>query len=322
MQGSSRNRPHEGRKREDPLDQRLCELACEQHLVLALRQIVALGLSGSAVRNRLGAGRLHTVHRAVFSLVPPCMLTTRGQIMAAVLACRPGAAASHRAAAALYELRLARRRWIDVTTPAATGRDRGAIRVHSGMTLAPADVTTVDGVPCTTLARTLLDIAGDATDRELERAVHEADLQRIFDLRAVEAVLARATGRRGASRLRALLAELGAPAPTRNDLEEGFLLLARSIGHPPDGVNAWIAFPAGDGAEADFIWHAERLVVEVDGRDVHTTRRAFERDRRRDQRLTLLGYRVVRFSWRQVMHEPRYVAGTLAALLDGCSSRA
>ena len=82
-------------------------------------------------------------------------------------------------------------------------------------------------------------------------------------------------------------------------------------------MNRWIAFPAGDGAEADFVWDAERLVVEVDGRDIHTTRRAFDGDRRRDQRLTLLGYRVVRFSWRQVMHEPRYVATTLAALLGG-----
>lgn len=321
MHGSSRKRPHAGREREDHLDARICERACEQHLVVALRQIVGLGLSGSAVRSRVRAGRLHAVHRAVFALVPPRMLTARGRIMAAVLACRPGAAASHRAAAALYELRLARRHWIDVTTPGATGRDRGAIRVHSGMTLAPGDVTTVDGIPCTTLARTLLDVAGDATDRELERAVHEAELQRIFDLTAVEEVLARANGRRGATRLRTLLAELGAPAPTRNGLEEAFLLLALSIGRPPDGVNEWIAFPAGGGAEADFVWHAERLVVEVDGRDIHTARRAFERDRRRDQRLTLLGHRVVRFSWRQVVHEPRYVAGTLATLLGGRPSR-
>lgn len=73
--------------------------------------------------------------------------------------------------------------------------------------------------------------------------------------------------------------------------------------------------PEGSGAEADFLWRAKRLIVEVDGRDVHTTRRAFNADRRRDQRLVLLGWRVVRFTWQQVMSEPDYVAATLRGLL-------
>lgn len=84
----------------------------------------------------------------------------------------------------------------------------------------------------------------------------------------------------------------------------------------PDAVNHWIAYPGGGGAEADFLWRAQRLIVEVDGRDPHTTRRAFEHDRRRDQRLAVLGYRVVRFTWRQVMFEPACVAQTLATLLS------
>ena len=319
MPGSSQKRPHGGRNREDPLDRRISELACRQHLVVALRQLVALGLSASAVRGRVAAGRLHAVHRAVVAIVPPPALAPHGRIMAAVLACRAGSAASFRAAALLMELRSARRRWIDVTTPGSHGRDRGQIRVHSGMTLAPGDVTTVDGVPCTTFARTLLDLAEDADERELERAVDRAEQRRIFDLAAIDDVLDRANGRRGAARLRALLAGHRVAAPTRNDLEEAFLRIARGIGRAPDGVNHWIAFAEGGGAEADFIWLGERLVVEVDGRDVHTTRRAFEHDRRRDQRLALLGLRVVRFSWRQVTAEPRYVAATLDGLLGARS---
>ncbi len=82
-----------------------------------------------------------------------------------------------------------------------------------------------------------------------------------------------------------------------------------------DAVNAWIPFPEGGGAEADVLWRARRLVVEVDGRDVHITRRAFDCDRRRDQRLMLLGWRVVRFTWRQVIYEPATVAATLRGLL-------
>jgi hypothetical protein len=90
---------------------------------------------------------------------------------------------------------------------------------------------------------------------------------------------------------------------------------AATPGLPPDAVNAWIPYPEGGGAEADFLWRGPRLIVEVGGRDIHTTRRAFEHDRRRDQRLATLGYRVIRFTWRQVMFEPAEVAATLTALL-------
>jgi uncharacterized protein DUF559 len=103
---------------------------------------------------------------------------------------------------------------------------------------------------------------------------------------------------------------------TRNDLEEAFLRICRDAGLPPDRVNAWIPYPDGGGAEADFLWRRQGLIVEVDGRDVHTTRSAFESDRRRDQRLMALGHRVVRFTWRQVVHHPDQVTTTLCALLD------
>ena len=93
------------------------------------------------------------------------------------------------------------------------------------------------------------------------------------------------------------------------------MAICRAAELPPDVVNAWISYPEGSGAEADFLWRAKRLIVEVDGRDVHTTRRAFNADRRRDQRLVLLGWRVVRFTWQQVMSEPDYVAATLRGLL-------
>ena len=93
------------------------------------------------------------------------------------------------------------------------------------------------------------------------------------------------------------------------------MAICRAAELPPDAVNAWISYPEGSGAEADFLWRAKRLIVEVDGRDVHTARRAFNADRRRDQRLVLLGWRVVRLTWQQVMSEPDYVAATLRGLL-------
>ncbi len=317
MERSPRKRPHGGRDGADPLDRRIAELASRQHGAIAVRQIVALGLSASAVRNRVAKGRLHGLHRGVVTVVPPALLTPRGEIMAATLACEPGTAASHRAGGALFELRLAIRRPIDVTTPGSKARRRPGIRIHSGATLTAADLTVVDNIPCTTLARTLLDICEDATRREVERALDVAEQQRILDMRALDDVLARANGRRGAKLLRAVLTEhrVGSTL-TRNKLEEAFLAICRAAELPPDAVNVWIAYPDGGGAEADFLWRRQRLVVEVDGRDVHTTRRAFHSDRRRDQQLMLLGWRVVRFTWRQVMFEPAYVAATLRGLLD------
>ena len=190
----------------------------------------------------------------------------------------------------------------------------------SASTTAPRSPTAispiVDAIPCTTLARTLLDLAEDATRREVERAIDRAEQLRLLDVTAIDDVLARANGRRGAALLRTILDEHRAASTlTRNDLEEAFLRIARDAGTPPDAVNAWIPYPAGGGAEADFLWRAQRLIVEVDGREVHTTRRAFESDRRRDQRLMLLGWRVVRFTWRQVMFAPAEVANTLRGLL-------
>jgi hypothetical protein len=117
--------------------------------------------------------------------------------------------------------------------------------------------------------------------------------------------------------LRRLLAELGGPSLTDRELEELFLALIRDAGLPEPAVNAWIT---GDGwaYKADFLWRAERLVVETDSRAFHTSRRAFEHDRLRDQRLTLAGYTVVRFTWRQLVAEPdrvRTVARDLLARL-------
>jgi very-short-patch-repair endonuclease/predicted transcriptional regulator of viral defense system len=316
MEGLSLNRPRGGRNVEDlPLDRAIGELAARQHGVVALGQLVELGLSASAVRNRVAGGRLHRIHRGVYA-VGYARLTRDGRFMAAILACGPAAAISYRTAAVTWSLGMTMRRLIDVTAGASTRRDRPGIRVHSAHSLAPRDVILIDGIPRTTVARTLLDVAEDGTRRELERACDRAAIQRLLDMAAVDDVLARADGRRGAPILAAVLAEhrVGSTL-TRNDLEERFLQIARDAGLAPDAVNRWIPFPEGGGAEADFIYKRRRLIVEVDGRDPHTTRQAFEADRRRDQQLTLLGWRVIRFTWRQVMHDPRYVAATLHALL-------
>ena len=298
-----------------PREAAIVALAERQHGVVTLGQLQLVGgLGRAAVSRRAAGGRLHRVHRGVYAVGRP-RLTIHGHWMAAVLTYGPAAVLSHRSAAGLWGLRADHRARTDVTVPGAAARRRPGIDVHRSATLSERDITTVDGIPCTAVARTLIDLGDVAGRREVERAVDQAEVKRLFDLRATEDALERAGPRRGARVLRAVLADRQEPTLTQSRLEEGFLALCRTAALPSPAVNAWIAVEDGVAYKADFLWRAERLVVETDGRGFHSHRAAFEHDRLRDQRLTLAGYTVVRFTWRQVRHEPGRVAGALAGLL-------
>jgi very-short-patch-repair endonuclease len=289
-------------------------LAERQHGLITLPQLQLVGLGKAAVAKRAKDGRLYRVHRGVYAVGRP-HLTQRGHWMAAVLACGRRAVLSHRAAAALHGIRQDHRARTDVTLPSSSTRSRPTIDVHKSSTLQPRDITTVDGIPCTTVARTLVDLGDVVTPRAVEQAVDQAEVLRVFDGKTVHEALARAGPRRGAGVLRAVLAGYGQPTLTEKELEERFLALCRRASLPSPAVNAWIPLADGIAYRADFLWRAERLIAETDGRDVHTTRKAFEHDRLRDQRLTLAGLTVVRFTWRQVTDEPQRVAEALRTLL-------
>lgn len=288
-----------------------------QHGVAGLDQITALGISASAVYQRAACGRLLRVHRAVYSLVPPTLLSRDGRYLAAVLACGPGAVLSHRSAADLLALRATSRTRIEVTVPGRARRAHAGVQVHRSTLRADQDVTVVRGIPVTTVSRTLLDLAHVVRPRELERAVDQAEITHRLNQTALDDQLRRNNGRPGAPRLRALIErEYGPPALTRSELEERFLALCRHRRLPAPEVNALVALPdGGPPLRVDFLWRAQRLVVETDGRETHGTAFAFEDDRRRDQRATLAGWRVVRVTWGQVTDEPDVVARLVADLL-------
>jgi predicted transcriptional regulator of viral defense system len=208
---------------EPPLDLAISRVAERQHAVISLTQLKRLGLSASAVRGRAASGRLHRIHRGVYA-VGHARLTQRGHWMAAVLAYGPAARLSHRSAA-LLNLRADNRHRTDVSVPSRSARSRPGIDVHRTTTLTARDCTTVDGIPCTSVARTLLDLAEVVPPRQAERAIEQAEFLRLFDLRAVEDVLARANGRPGASVLRSVLVDLEEPGLTASDTEELFLAL-------------------------------------------------------------------------------------------------
>jgi very-short-patch-repair endonuclease/predicted transcriptional regulator of viral defense system len=298
-----------------PLEAAIVAVAERQHGVVSLPQLQLVGgLGRAAVAKRAAVGRLHRVHRGVYAVGRP-QLTMHGRWMAAVLACGGGALLSRRSAAGLSGLRRDGRLATDVCVPCAGVRGRPGIDLHRSTTLAERDITTVDGIPCTTVARTLVDLGDVVNRRAVERAVDQAEVLRVFDLRAVHEVLDRVGPRRGAGTLRAVLAGYEEPTITRRELEERFLALVRAASLPSPVVNAWITLDDNMAYQADFLWRKQRLIVETDGRDVHTTRKAFEHDRERDQRLTLAGFTVVRFTWRQITREQRRVAAALASLL-------
>ncbi len=289
--------------------------------VLTLAQLVEIGLSPSAIRSRVARGRLFRVHRGVYSLVPLALLHRDGRFMAAVLACGSGAVLSHRSAADLLGLRADQRAVIDVTIPGCSGRSHDGIIVHRSRTLIAADVTTVAGIPCTTVARALFDLAAVLGARPWERVYDQASILEVLDGRALDDQLRRNPSGAGVRRLRAVRDEHRAGSTASwSELEERLLAVSRGAGLPGPELNAWIV--PGDGEPAirvDFLWRSERLVVEADGHRFHRTRLGFETDRRRDQRLMLAGWRVIRVTWRQLQHEPEKVAGVIRGLL--CAPR-
>jgi hypothetical protein len=281
---------------------------------VALRQLREFGLSASGVRSRVARGRLHRIHRGVYAVGHP-KLTGRGHWMAAVLACGPNAALSHRSAAGVWGLRPDNRRKSDISLPSPSARPKQAIEVHRSVTLIADDVTTVDGIPCTTVARTLVDLGDAVHRRAVERAVEQADVLRLFDLYEVERAIERAGPRRGTGILLSVLESLDGATLTETDLEEAFLALCREAGLPTPEVNVWITLPDGTPAKIDFLWRAERLAVETDGGPFHRTRQSRERDARRDQLLRLMGFEPVRFTGRQVAREPGWVKECLSELI-------
>jgi len=198
----------------------------------------------------------------------------------------------------------------DVST-LASARSTAKIRVHRG--LSPEDVTHINNLPLTTVARTLVDLTAIQTPHQTERTLHRAEHLRLLDMHSLTEQLARAEGKRTKPLITAIeRLQLTDPEITRTDLEERFLALIVDAQLPRPLVNARVG-----PYEVDFFWPDHKLVVETDGRATHLTTEAFENDRRRDAVLSMLGFRTLRFTWRQVSYEPALVRRAVAAALHG-----
>jgi very-short-patch-repair endonuclease/predicted transcriptional regulator of viral defense system len=289
----------------------LAALASLQHGVVARWQLLALGFTRNAVQVRIAHGRLHRIHRGVYA-VGHHKLGPKGYWMAAVLSCGADALLSHRFALAAWEVQAAESGLIDVTVPGHGGR-RGptGIRVHGATTLHDCGRAVVDGIPVTSLARTIIDHASTAGVQRTRQALEQIERMGLLIGRELDELLGRNAGHRGAKTLRCALAELAGPAPwTQSQLEDRFLALVREAGLPEPEMNVVV-----EGELVDAFWRDARLIVEVDGYEFHKSRSRFEADRRRDAKLQVAGYRVLRLTYERIAFEPRSVVSQLRALL-------
>ena len=282
----------------------IAAFAQRQHGVIAAWQLVRLGFDAKALRYRAKVERLHRLHHGVYA-VGHTKLTREGHWMAAVLAYGPDAVLSHRTAAALWEIG---KSWgkLDVTTPHSR-RSRARIRAHTAP-LPPEDLCRRSGIPVTSVARTILDVAGVLDEDRLTRVIEDAVRARLFHLPALDHAIARRPRARGVKRLRAVLADYR-ETDLRSELERDFRALIQQAGLPEPGYNVLVA-----GVLVDAFWPSWQLVVELDGRVYHTSPRAFERDRVRDATLQKANLHVLRITHRRLTREPATVLADIMAL--------
>lgn len=311
-----RNRSPGGRAKA-AVDRKIGEIATSHGGPVSLDQLRAAGLDRSGASRRNSRGSLHRIHRGVY-LVGHRAISPTARLRAAALACGDGAVISHGTAAALWGLWDESPVLIDVTVPVEAGRKIDGIRCRRCRYPQDEEVVQRARVACTTPARTIVDLAGMVGLPTLRRTVERAAVRKLLDLDALDRSIHFAKGRRGLKGLTAVLADWRAPDGKVPDVRSEFeaLVLPRlvAMGLPRPLVNETLRID-GESLMVDFLWKAQRVIVETDGAATHQTPVAFQRDRHRDQLLLAAGYRVPRVTWDQIKHELDEVVARIARTL-------
>jgi very-short-patch-repair endonuclease len=294
-------------------DRAIARVAAAQRRQVMREQLFAAGIGRGAIAHRLKNGRLHHRYPGVYRVGPDTGEPWADET-AVILYFGGQAVLSHASAAALWGLKSPPPPHVVVTTIGHGARSRPGLVVHRTTRVDRSDVRRRDGLPVTSPARTLIDLASEADGDDLEEALAIARMTRLASDREIERALAHAPHRPGVARLMRLL-DTGGEGFTRTRAERRMQALVRQAGLPAPLVNVQL-----HGFTVDFLWADSKLVVEVDGYEFHADRKAFEHDRRRDQILVAAGYRVIRITWRQLRDEPLAVIVRIAQALTAAAA--
>jgi very-short-patch-repair endonuclease len=294
-----------------PVDRALADLAKRQHGIAARSQVLGLGVAGNTVDRWIRSGRLHRLHPGVYA-VGHTAITRRGTWMAAVLASGSGGVLSHRTATALFGIWGSGTGELHVTVP---WKGRSTRSIHRHFSVLPDDEREiVDGVPVTSAARAVLDLAGEKGEAAAESALREMEYLGIYGKVSLPMLLERYPRHRGAAIVEVCLERLrdDPGGRVRSDLEERFLAFLDAHRIPRPRLNFWLSVD-DETYQVDCLWPEARLIAELDDWKSHGTRRAFGKDRKRDRHLGRAGYRVVRITGDQIRTEPSQLAADLQA---------
>jgi very-short-patch-repair endonuclease len=290
-------------------DSEVTRIAEVQRGVIHREQLIEAGIGRDAIQHRLRTGYLHKLYRSVYVVGRP-RLEPLATATAAVMQADGRGVLGHRTFGAIWGMTEAPESPVELTVVGNGMRSRRGLIVHRVNSLSPADVRLCKGLPGTSPARTLVDLAGVLTVDELESALAIARRRNLASDQEIHAAIARAPHAKGVATLRKLLSEGKHPRLTRSKYERKLLKLLSAAQLPKPVPNAKV-----EGHEVDLLWPQHRLVVEFDSVAFHMDRKAFEQDRLRDQRLTAAGYRVLRITARQLDTTPEAVVARIAQAL-------
>jgi len=292
-----------------PPDVRAARTAARQLGCIRMDQLAACGLDRAAVARRVRKGWLHRLHIGVYAVGYPAG-TLHTRFMAAVLAGGEQAVLSDWASCALAGLVRWDGRRIDVTIRGTSHRYRPGIRFHRAPSLAPRDVTRLHGIPCTTPARAILEVAPQLSDHRLKRLLRKVQAEGLANVDQIAAVVHRAPGRGGAKRIASIIATGPAPTASRHEDVVLDLILQAGFEHPvvngPLRVGATTYFP-------DIRWPAQRLILEIDSSPWHDGVLSEQLDGERQAELEAAGERVLRTTRDQAIVAPRLLVARLLA---------
>ena len=301
-----------------PKDHLLSEIASRQHSVFTVEQAEASGLTRRGIEDREGRGVYERLYPNVFAFAGTPN-TWRRATMAAILSVGSPAAASHLTAAFLWGMLDGPGPRIHVVTRRWDRRHRPDFRLHESLDLLGCDIVTISGIPTTTAVRTVVDLGAVAPQR-VERALEAGITANTVTLTGIERFVVRVArrGRRGVGVIRPLLeARRQWDGATASDLEDLFRAVLDRWAVPIGVAQHEVRNSGGlFVSRPDFAYPGHLLAVELDSEGFHLDRLVFRRDRRKQNQLELLGWRVLRYTWWDLVNRPKEVADEVRTALS------